>query len=43
MKKPALSFDNGNRFKTIRSSRPRIEEGFFTTIPKPLKQLPEKI
>jgi len=43
MKKPALSFDKGNRFETIRSSIPWIEEGFFTTIPNPLKQLPAKI
>jgi hypothetical protein len=43
MKKPSLSFDKGNQFKTILSFRPQIEDGFFTTVPNPLKQLPEKV
>jgi hypothetical protein len=43
MKKPVLSFDKGKRFKTIRSSKPGVEKGFFRTIPNPLKQLPAKI
>jgi hypothetical protein len=43
MKKPCLSFDKGNQFETIRFPSPKIEKGFSTTIPNPLKQLPAKI
>ena len=38
--KQGLTFDKGYRFRTIHSSRPRIEKSFFITISNPLKQLP---